>query len=466
MIGRRGFLLGAGCACGAPGLVRAEGLLSSARPPMRPAGDEAGARIAAAGLGGQVGYAALGPDGAVLAAGAADQALPPASTLKTVTTLYALDRLGAQHRFRTQVIRAGDALILTGGGDPRLDTDDLAELAGRLVASGATPPARFLIWGGALPQIPEIAPEQADHLSYNPALSGMMLNFNRVHIGWASGGTGLSAQARADHFSPRAYTVTAQAGQGGKLFSYSADARAEHWVIARAGMRRAGSRWLPVRKPELYAGDVFQTLCRAKGLVLPRPEVTTRRPQGAVLAALDSPPLRDILTDMLRYSTNLTAEAVGLAASGAGDLVASGAAMAEWLAAQGIAGAYHFADHSGLAPANRIAPMVMAQMLAGPGRAAGLADLLKHDPLAEDIGHDPALRAEVVAKTGTLNFVSNLAGYAAQPGRDGLTFAVFCADPARRAASEGQELPRGVITWTKRAKRLQRSLVEGWAGRV
>ena len=40
---------------------------------------------------------------------------------------------------------------------------------------------------------------------------------------------------------------------------------------------------------------------------------------------------------MMEYSTNLTAEMVGLQASGAPDLVASAKAMQAWAAAQGIA---------------------------------------------------------------------------------------------------------------------------------
>ena len=50
----------------------------------------------------------------------------PASVTKAITALYALDVLGAQHRFRTQLIATGNitggvvqgALILVGGGNP------------------------------------------------------------------------------------------------------------------------------------------------------------------------------------------------------------------------------------------------------------------------------------------------------------------------------------------------------------
>ncbi len=72
------------------------------------------------------------------------EALPPASTAKAITSLYALERLGAGHRFVTRVlvtgpVRAGRVegdMILSGSGDPELDTDRLGDLVARLAASG------------------------------------------------------------------------------------------------------------------------------------------------------------------------------------------------------------------------------------------------------------------------------------------------------------------------------------------
>ena len=375
------------------------------------------------------------------------------------------DSLGADHRFRTRILRAGDMLVLAGGGDPVLSTDDLDRLAEALVATGAKAPSRFAVWGGALPRIEELEPEQAVWLAYNPAISGMILNFNRVHLGWrqSAGDYQLSLEARAERHSPRAYSITAAPGAQRELFTYSVDQKREHWVVSRAAMGRAGSRWLPVRQPERYAGDVFQTLCRARGLVLPAPEVIDSLPAGGEeLAGIDSPTLREILLGMMRYSTNLTAEVVGLQASGADSMAASGIAMQDWLRGLGVTGTFRFAAHSGLSADSQIAAQAMARLMAGYGATAGLRELMKDDPLAEDLGRDPAALARIEAKTGTLNFVSNLAGYAS--GREGrqIGFAVLCGDLSRRAASEGKELPAGVSTWTKRAKTLQRQLVEVW----
>ena len=386
----------------------------------------------------------------------------PASTLKVVTALYALARLGRSRTFTTRVIRAGGMLVLAGGGDPLLSTDDLAGLARDLAATGQPAPARFAVWGGALPQIEEIAPAQADHLAYNPALSGMILNFNRVHLGWRQGGSQMSLEARAASHSPRAYTITAAPGDGAALFSWQDDGARELWTVSRAAIVRPGSRWLPVRRPELYAGDVFQTLCRAQGLVLPAPEVIRDLPPGEVIASHSSPPLEEILRGMLYFSTNLTAEVVGLHASGAADPAASARIMQAWLAEQGQGQDFMLADHSGLSPDSRVTAQGLARLLAGPGLAAGLPDLLKPDPLDEDLGRDPAQVTQIRAKTGTLNFVSNLAGYVARPDGSRAAFAILCTDAQRQAASAGQELPAGVLSWTRAAKQLQRDMLGVW----
>lgn len=461
----RRSLLGAALALPASRIMAQDAALEQ-RPPLRPLPDAA-QLVARSGLAGMVGYAVLDPrDGRVLDSGSASAPLPPASTMKALTALYALARLGPAHRFRTRVLRAGDMLVLAGGGDPVLSTDDLARLASDLVAAGQTSPARFAVWGGALPRLTEIAPDQAEYLAYNPAVSGMILNFNRVHLGWRNAGGALQMrlEARAAANSPRAYTITAEPNDQRALFAYHADARRERWTVARSAVTRPGSRWLPVRKPELYAGDVFQTLCRAKGLVLPTPEVIDTLPAGDEVVSLSSQPLQQILRDMLYYSTNLTAEVVGLHASRASDPAASAAAMQGWLEMQGLGEGFRLADHSGLANDSRVTAEGLARAIMSAEGAADLAPLLKRDPLDQDLGALPGKRFEVAAKTGTLNFVSNLAGHLGANGRQ-VVFAILCADGPRHTATSGQELPAGVSGWTRSAKILQRQLLAGWAQR-
>jgi len=95
-----------------------------------------------------------------------------------------------------------------------------------------------------------------------------------------------------------------------------------------------------------------------------------------------------------------------------------------------------------------------------------LRRLMRDIPMRDDRGN---LRenhfVEVVAKTGTLNFVSSLAGYArSRTGRD-MAFAIFCGDVERRAALTiaQRERPEGGRTYSARARRLQQQLIDRWA---
>ena len=468
-LSRRGLLLGMAASLTLPLIARPGRVQAQAQQAL----DDAEALIAQAGLAAEVGFVAQDAlTGEVLAIRNGDMPLPPASTLKLITALYALDRLGPVHRFTTRVWRDGDTLVLAGGGDPELDSKGLAELARLTVAAeqaaGRGAPLRFQVWGGALPHIPRISAVQAEHLPYNPTISGMILNFNRVHLGWrrTDKGHSLSLEARGAGQSPRAYTIgIGVADRSQPLFTYDDSGAREQWTIARGAMGKSGSRWLPVRRPELYAGDVFQTLCRAQGLVLPTPEVTGAPPQGQVIASLESRALSDILQGMLEYSNNLTAEVVGLSASGQPELRASARDMQNWLQAKGITGNYSFADHSGLSADSRVTARLLADTVTRLGAQQPLRAMLKHIALRDGKGREIDSPIRVDAKTGTLNFVSNLAGFAQDGGGRLLSFAILTVDEPRRSASLGQELPDGVLVWTRRSKALQQALIEDWTAR-
>jgi serine-type D-Ala-D-Ala carboxypeptidase/endopeptidase (penicillin-binding protein 4) len=319
--------------------------------------------------------------------------------------------------------------------------------------------------------VPEIDPAQLDHLSYNPAVSGLNLNFNRVHFEWtrAAGDWRVSMDARTDLHRPEVSMARMRIAQRDlPVYTYEGGDGVDSWTVASAALGEGGSRWLPVRNPALYAGDVFRTMARANGIVLPAPD-TLPSSVGVELVRHQSPDLSTVLRDMLQFSTNLTAEAVGLAASSARGpmpqaLAPSAARMRDWVGAEfGAEGV--FADHSGLADTSRISARDMVRILAGARQGTALPGLLKDIPMIDAQGDpvaDPPV--SVVAKTGTLNFVSTLAGYAtAQSGRE-LVFAIFCADEAARARAKAsvEEVPDGVRRYNADARRLQQRLLQRW----
>ena len=433
------------------------------------------ALIAAAKLGGEVSFALVDlRSGELLEARRPAALMPPASTAKAITALYALDRLGPGHRFATRLVATGPVvggriegdLVLAGGGDPTMHTDHLAAMAKALRAAGVNGVSgRFLVWGGALPYAREIASDQPVHVGYNPAVSGINLNFNRVFFEWKANGAGyeISMDARSDTVVPRVNTARVSVvARDVPVFTHDDRDGREEWTVAATALGQSGGRWLPVRHPEAYAGDVFRTLARAHGATLPEPRQVAQLPTGTVLVQHDSAELTAILREMLRYSTNITAEAVGMSAShasGSDSIAGSGRAMNAWLAERGIEGA-RFADHSGLGVESRIGTGEMALALARLGPGAGLRSLLR--PFAMPAIGGKASALQVQAKTGTLNFVSSLAGFiVTSEGRE-LAFAIFTGDEPRRAAAGPVEAPAGSRSWVNRSKSLQTQLIARW----
>ncbi len=481
-IARRRFLTGILAGVALP--VWADAPVTSPRPVARrlPEAQGTGAAaqrlIAAAKLGGLVGYVVADvASGAVLEAGNADLPMPPASVAKTLTTLFALEKLGHAHRFQTRVMRVGALvggrvegdLVLAGGGDPTLDTDQLGDLAAALAARGVREvTGRFLAYAGALPTLARIAADQPDQVGYNPGVSGLILNFNRVYFEWkrAGGDWAVSMDARGTRFVPQvAMAKMAVVAREVPLFTLAAAQGVDAWTVAASALTADGSRWLPVRHPAEYAAEVFATLCAAHGMRLPPATIVQALPPGAeVIAAHQSATLGQILRGMLKFSTNITAEAVGLAASEAGSLPGSGAVMSDWAKRRfGITARFY--DHSGLGAATRISAADMLRVLLA-ARHGVLPGLLKETGLVDAAGKVvKASPVRVQAKTGTLNFASALAGYVVRPGGRGLAFAIFAADVPRRAALalENREEPPGGQAWVKRARRLQGQLLRHWA---
>lgn len=469
-----------------------ESVERSLRPKLRPAsiGSAAGSTggvsqaeveglIAEAKLGGEVAFVlADGVTGQLLASRNPDLPLPPASVAKTVTSLFALEMLGAGFRFKTRVLATGPVsggivqgdIVLAGGGDPTLQTDQLGDLVALLAKDGlkgAT--GRFLYWDGALPQLDAIADDQPDHVGYNAAISGLNLNFNRAYFEWKKSGSDwhCTVDARGDRFLPVVEMVEVSvAKRDAPLFTYKRG-KVEKWTVASAALGKDGSRWLPVRDPGAYVAEVFRTLARAQGIKLDRADRVEVLPKGTELGRVESEDLPDLLQDMLKFSTNLTAECVGLASSGQSGLKASAKAMTDWVA-QVFGVRFDMHDHSGLGGSSRVTAAGMAKMLVQADRdKRGLKPILKEVGMKDDKGNViEGSKVKVLAKSGTLNFVSALAGHIVPPVGRELVFAIFTGDPERRDAVPvaQREEPEGGHAWTKRARRLQGQLISRWAG--
>lgn len=412
------------------------------------------------------------------------RALPPASVAKALTACYALDVLGPGYHFTTRVLatapvtngRIDGDIILAGGGDPTLDTDAVAVIAKRLRdEAGVTEvTGRFLVWGGALPTLNGIDSEQPDQVGYNPGISGLNLNFNRVHFEWRRAGDGynVTMDARSGTLTPqvRAARMRVEA-RTHPIYTYKDGGEFDDWTVARAALGRNGARWLPVRKPVSYTAEVFQILARSNGIALKTPEQIDTLPTGTTeVLSHASAPLRIILRDMLNYSTNITAECVGMTATIAragsvSSLRASAVAMNSWAKETLGMTSVDLEDHSGLGDDSRVSARDMVVALVAARKSMGIKPLLKEHPLrTEDrkiIENHPV---KVHAKTGTLNFVSGLGGFIDLPDGTELAFAYFSADLPQRDSltREQREDPPGGQAYAVASRKLQQQLLQRW----
>ncbi len=451
--------------------------------PLSPGGDGLKAVLQSADLTGEVvcAVADVGT-GRLLEEASGNKGLPPASVAKVLTALYALNTLGEGYRFRTRLIATGPLrngaldgdLVLVGGGDPTLSTDGLATLAARLKAAGLREVrGRFLVWDGALPFVRSIDPEQPDHVGYSPAVSGIALNFNRVHFEWkrAGGSWAVTMDARTQKYRPDVFSSKmAVVRRDLPVYTYQDKSGVDHWTVASGALGKGGARWLPVRNPALYAGDVFQTLARSHGIALPNPKQIGRLPAGDPLAEVQSAPLPVLLKGMLKYSNNLMAEMIGMAASvqqggRPSSLQDSALRMSNWAARTYGMQQTRLVDHSGLGEKSRLTANDLVRALVVARKEGALKPLLKQIYLQDTKGRPIKTHpVKIAAKTGTLNFVSGLGGFVTAADGTELAFAIFSADMRARSGLRRaeRERPPGARTWNRRAKRLQQSLLRRW----
>ena len=199
--------------------------------------------------------------------------------------------------------------------------------------------------------------------------------------------------------------------------------------------------WRSVADPLGYAGAVLRMQLAANGVTVAG---GTRRgaaaPGASLLLEFEGLPLHDIASLFLKYSNNFIAEclvkwlALGPApAPGAppGGWEAGTRALGVRLAALGVplAGA-RIVDGSGLSRANRVSAHVLVEALRrGEAAFVGGPELLAALPIAAEDGtlkkRAAGARGRMRAKTGSLDGVSSLAGFARSArGRD-LVFAVL-----------------------------------------
>ena len=335
--------------------------------------------------------AALAPSGLVLVMDAAgnelvaqnaDKPFVPASVTKIVTAWLAMEVLGGDYRFETRFyLDHKRVLYVRGGGDPFLISEELAPLATELVAAvGKEPITGIVLDASYYPSNLRIPGIVNTGESYNALNSALAVNFNTVNA-VRSGNKVRSAETQTP-ITPLAIAQFRLRGPNGTgRISLSQD--------PTVSLQYAG---------ELIAAFIARAGGSVKGKIS-----TGTVPKGLepVYVHRQSRTLSQILVELLRASNNYIANQVFLEIGahrlgGPVSLEKSLRVANEILAAHGLADAIHLEEGSGISRDNRFTARGLAKVLE---LFAPHADLLR--------GRDGGMN-----KTGTLEGVSTLAGYA------------------------------------------------------
>jgi D-alanyl-D-alanine carboxypeptidase/D-alanyl-D-alanine-endopeptidase (penicillin-binding protein 4) len=321
-------------------------------------------------------------EGNELVARNTDKPFVPASVTKIVTAWLAMEVLGGDYRFETRFyLDDKRKLYVRGGGDPFLISEELAPLATELVAAiGNKPITGIVLDASYYPANLRIPGIENTGEAYNALNSALAVNFNTVSA-VRSGNKVHSAETQTP-ITPLAITQFRLRGPNGKgRISLSQDpAVSLHYAgeLIAAFIERAGGSV----KGKISTGTV------PKGL-------------KPVYVHQQSRTLSQILVELLRASNNYIANQVFLEIGahrlgGPVSLEKSLRVTNEMLAAHRLAAAIHLEEGSGISRSNRFTARGLAKVLE---LFAPYASLLH--------GHDGGMN-----KTGTLDGVSTLAGYA------------------------------------------------------
>lgn len=399
--------------------------------------------------------------GDTLFAANADKPYVPASTMKLLTTAIALEKLGPDHTFSTDVLRDGTVdkdgvvhgnLIIRGDGDPSLSPrfvrggpsapmDMLAQLTS---AAGITKVTGDLIADASAFEsriIPEGWLSRYAGSAYAAPFSALSLNENIVVVSITPTGVGGAATVALEP-ETRGITVTntVRTVAGGGVRVSSRRVSDDRVIVSGTIGSRAGQRryQLVVGDPVLFTAGAYRAALEAKGITIGgNIRVGPTTPQATIVSSMPSPPLSRLVALMNRESINHYAEMIWRdAARGPqrnliGSAQTADSTLQQFLTRQvgSAPGSVVATDGSGLSVLDRVTPRAMVQLLAYGHSApwasafhaslpvAGESELLRHR-----MKSTPA-QGNLHAKTGTTNAVIGLSGYVTAENGEILAFA-------------------------------------------
>lgn len=403
-------------------------------------------------------------------------AMNPASVMKVVTSYAALDLLGPAFTFRTDVLVTGEIangvltgdLYLRGGGDPRLTTERVWQMAHALRSRGLRE-----IRGDIVVDRGYFAPIAHDparfdgeaRRAYNAGPDALLVNFNSISFRFVPDGNGVRVVADPD--LPNVEIASRIQLTRGPCLGYRRDL--SHDVI-KLGLiatitfsgsypAACGERVLPlsVFDNARFAESNLRWLWSEVGGVLKGGVRAGAAPADARLfLRTESEPLASLVRDMNKHSNNVMARNVFLALSaerqaGGGDAASSARLVTQWLQSHMIdASDLVIENGSGLSRNERASAALIAAILKSAWSSAVMPELMSSFPVLATDGTLKSRRVAVGAgqahlKGGTLNEVQSVAGYVLDRGGRRWIVVMIVNHPKAGAAQPALD---ALVEWT------------------
>ena len=418
-----------------------------------------------------------------------ERRLNPASNMKLFSSAAAMDALGPDYRFGTDLladgaVRGGNLrsdLDLRGGGDPTLRAEDYRELARQLKAAGVdrvqgdlvaddsffddVPLATAWSWDdepfyySAVTSALTVAPDT----DYD---SGTVIV--RTQPGGAVGSEPVvTLQPQTDAVRVDVRATTSPAGSGTDL-TVEREHASDRVVVTGsiAADASANSEWVTVPDPTEYAGDVLARALDAEGVRLTGGVEKGTTPERArVLAGHQSMTVQQLLTPFMKLSNNMHAEALvktmGREASGTGSWGTGLTVVRDYARRMGVdTSTLRISDGSGLSrfdllSADHIADLLTAvraepwfqawydalPVAGNPDRFTGgtLRSRMRNTPAADNLH----------GKTGSLTSVTALSGYVTNADGRELVFSMVSNNYLSSPRSAEDALGVTLASWSE-----------------
>lgn len=332
-------------------------------------------------------------------------ALIPASTNKIPTAAALLHYGGPNRTLQTQVTANGSDVYLVGGGDPLLTSRKVKARPGAPVYPRPT-------------SMRALASDTAQALQ-------------------EQGTTTVSLKVDDSFFEGPAWEPTWP-----EYYRTQGIVAPVSALIVDDG--RVGGEWGPISEdPTMAAGDVFAQLLKARGVKVSGVKHDRSPDTATQIASISSAPVYEMVGQSLNTSDNQTAENLfrlaGRYAGFGGSFEGGGRAVAKALEEMGVSTVMSsFRDGSGLSREDRLTPNLLTELLRRVVRAqdnlwpiaSGLAVAGVSGTLEGRFrGPETELAAGWLrGKTGTLNYVSALAGFVQSESGRMLAFASIAND--------------------------------------